>query len=331
MSKADHMLSILWLLKSQKRVTAKQLADKLEINIRTVYRYIDALCASGVPIISDSGHHGGYSLLGEFRDSPLVFDQEEQKALIQAAVFAHEAGYPFGEKLSQAIAKLKVYTNQDQLDYIQLHEKGLDVISPQADASQVGLLQALEVAVAQSYTHNIDYQKGYGTHTQARSLDPYGLVNWKSKWYVVGYCHLRQEVRSFRVDRIRTLTATEKRFERPVDFSARKFLLSGLLPSAAEQDKLISVRITGKEQALDDLCGHWVLCHGLVERSRLEAHFKLEEGAILHSLPYFLLQYGGTIQVNEPQFLKEQMVEVTRNLHQYYKGNLHEGNSGKVD
>lgn len=66
MSKADNMLSILWMLKEQKRVTAKQIADALEIHIRTVYRYIDALCASGVPIIADSGHNGGYSLLHDF-------------------------------------------------------------------------------------------------------------------------------------------------------------------------------------------------------------------------------------------------------------------------
>jgi biotin operon repressor len=61
MSKADNMQSILWLFKTGMRMTAKQLAETLEINIRTVYRHIDALCASGVPIIEESGHNGGYS------------------------------------------------------------------------------------------------------------------------------------------------------------------------------------------------------------------------------------------------------------------------------
>ncbi|WP_334308214.1 helix-turn-helix transcriptional regulator, partial [Clostridioides difficile] len=52
-------MSILWMLNSDKKITAKQIAEKLEINIRTVYRYIDVLSASGVPIISDTGHNGG--------------------------------------------------------------------------------------------------------------------------------------------------------------------------------------------------------------------------------------------------------------------------------
>jgi len=63
MSKNDNMLAILWMLNSGIKVTAKQISEKLEINIRTVYRYIDALCASGVPIISDTGHNGGDSFL----------------------------------------------------------------------------------------------------------------------------------------------------------------------------------------------------------------------------------------------------------------------------
>lgn len=78
MAKIDNMMSILWMLNSDKKITAKQIAEKLEINIRTVYRYIDVLSASGVPIISDTGHNGGYSLLNNFTKAPL-FDIEEQK------------------------------------------------------------------------------------------------------------------------------------------------------------------------------------------------------------------------------------------------------------
>ncbi|SDI43854.1 HTH domain-containing protein [Desulfosporosinus hippei DSM 8344] len=79
MPKNDNMLAILWMLSSSKKITAKQIAEKLELNIRTVYRYIDSLSASGVPIISDSGHNGGYSLINEFHQAPLVFDIEEKK------------------------------------------------------------------------------------------------------------------------------------------------------------------------------------------------------------------------------------------------------------
>jgi predicted DNA-binding transcriptional regulator YafY len=93
MPKNDNMLAILWMLNSGVKMTARQISEKLEINIRTVYRYIDALCASGVPIISDTGHNVGYSLLNNFIRAPLLFDVEEQKALLHAAVFAENYLY----------------------------------------------------------------------------------------------------------------------------------------------------------------------------------------------------------------------------------------------
>lgn len=157
MTKAVNMLSILWLLNTGKRMTAKQLAEELEINIRTVYCYIDALCASGVPIISDAGHNGGYSLLHEFTKAPLFFDVDEQKALIQAASFASEAGYPFSEVLNGAVAKLKKYTNQEQLDYINRHITGFDVIQPPANSELVLLLQEIEESVAEGLTSILMY------------------------------------------------------------------------------------------------------------------------------------------------------------------------------
>ncbi len=71
MPKIDNMLAILWMLRSGQKLTAKQISEKLEMNIRTVYHYIDTLSTSGVPIISEPGHNGGYSLLNNFIKAPL--------------------------------------------------------------------------------------------------------------------------------------------------------------------------------------------------------------------------------------------------------------------
>jgi predicted DNA-binding transcriptional regulator YafY len=127
MSKADHMLSILWMLK-QRRRTAAELAEALEISVRSVYRYIDALCASGVPLIADSGTGGGYTLPEHFTGAPLFFDAREQRALVQAAAFARGTGYPYTEALNHAIAKLKRYSNTGQLEQMERHEQGIETL-----------------------------------------------------------------------------------------------------------------------------------------------------------------------------------------------------------
>ncbi|MGP4039095.1 helix-turn-helix transcriptional regulator [Gracilibacillus sp. D59] len=319
MSKADNMLAILWLLKKKKRITAKQLADELEIHIRSVYRYIDALCASGVPIIADSGHNGGYRLLHDLTKSPLFFDMEEQKALVHAAKFAEEAGYPFGDALNRAISKLKRYTNPDQSEEIVRHEKGFDVINPIPDSSLNSFLQELEISVADGKTLIMVYQKGYQDSLQERRVDPYGLTYWKGKWYTIAYCHLRCNIRSFRVDRIQFLTVTDATFKKPESFSTRQFFLQNLLPDWEKQDQLLTICIQGAPHAINDLCDHWLFGHAIVERSKDRVYFKLDERVISTYLPNFLLLYGTAVEVLEPTFLKGKLVEVLSKLLHHYK------------
>ncbi|MCD1260607.1 WYL domain-containing protein [Paenibacillus athensensis] len=321
MSKADNMLAILWLLKTGKRCTAKQLAEELEIHVRTVYRYIDALCASGVPIIADSGHNGGYSLPAHFGAAPLTFDPDEQKALAHAAVFAREAGYPFGDALNRAVHKLKLYASDEQRERLSRHARGVEVIHAPAAAAQADLLQQLEVATAEAETLCMDYQKGYGLVTEMRRIDPYGLVFWKNRWYVVGYCRLRSEVRSFRVDRIRALSGSGERFERPANFSAREFLLAGLQtdPAGAEY---ATVRVSGREQALNDLCSHWYFAQALAERKPTEALFRIERQSLFTMGASFLLAYGMAIRVEEPAELLERLATCAGELQRHYAGGL---------
>ncbi len=144
MPKVDNILAILWMLSSGEKITAKQISERLEMNIRTVYRYIDTLSTSGVPIISDTGHNGGYTLLNNFIEAPLFFDFEEQTSLFHAAFFAEEAGYYGGEALNRAISKLSKYSNQEQETKINQHLTSLGVISRLSSLSMEPFLKELD-------------------------------------------------------------------------------------------------------------------------------------------------------------------------------------------
>jgi predicted DNA-binding transcriptional regulator YafY len=183
----------------------------------------------------------------------------------------------------------------------------------------VALLQELEQSVAEGHTLSMDYQKGYETKSQVRDIDPYGLVYWKGKWYIVAYCHLRTEIRSFRVDRIHRLTRKEANFQHPEEFSARDFFLKFLLPDISDKEQLISVRISGKLHAIQDLCNHWLFAHVLVERTDEEVHLNLDRHALETVIPHFLLSYGRSIQILEPLSLKERVAAIASDIMKHHE------------
>ncbi|GKV54061.1 hypothetical protein NCCP2222_00080 [Sporosarcina sp. NCCP-2222] len=220
----DNMLAILWMLRSSEKITAQQIAEKLELNIRTVYRYIDTLSTSGVPIVSEPGHHGGYSLVDHFKEAPLFFDAEEQTSLIHAARFAQEAGYYGGDALQRAMEKLRNYVNEKQEKQINMYASTLEVMKGYGYHSTESSLKDLELAVANCLSVTIQYPVKDNGLPLDRLIDPYKVIFWNSRWYIIGFCHLRQQNRSFRVDRIQSLTVTDRSFSMPKDFSPQTFL-----------------------------------------------------------------------------------------------------------
>ena len=318
MSKNDNMLAILWMLSSGTKITAKQISERLEINIRTVYRYIDALCVSGVPIISEPGHNGGYSLLENFIRTPLFFDTEEKKSLLHAATIAMEAGYPFVEALNSATSKLKMFMNEEQEKVLNRHLVGFEVVSRICDPAVKPILMELEEAVANEWSMEIEYCTGYEGHATHRVVDPYGMLYWNEKWYTIAFCHLRNEIRSFRIDRIVNIIRAKNSFKRPKDFSAREFFIKNLLSDVECKAGLCTLVIEGSSEALNDLCSHWFLSYHLIQRSDCRTNFLMDESSIHTYVPNILLPYGKSIKVVEPNSFKDSMAVILKDLMSHY-------------
>ena len=318
MPKNDNMLAILWMLNSGAKITAKQISERLEINIRSVYRYMDALCVSGVPIISEPGHNGGYSLLNNFIRAPLLFDLEEKKSLLHAAVFAMESGYPFMESLDSATSKLKMFSNQEQEKVLNRHLVGFEVVSRICDPAVKPILMELEQAVANECSMEIEYCTGYEGHPKHRVVDPYGMLYWNNKWYTIAFCHLRNEIRNFRVDRIINIISTKNTFKRPEAFSAREFFTKNLLPNIESKVGLCTLVIEGKSEALNDLSAHWFLGYHLIKRTECRTIFLMDEYSIHTYVPHILLPYGRAIKVLEPNSFKAAMASILKDLLDYY-------------
>ena len=200
----------------------------------------------------------------------------------------------------------------------------LEVINRVRPHSIEPYLKDLEQAIAHGYSVKIQYYKSSEAQSQYRMFNPYRIIYWNNKWYVIGFCHLRNDIRSFRVDRIESLVLTENKFNQPEDFTARDVFLKNLLPTE-DNEGTISLVISGNKSALNDVCQHWFLGSYLQERTSNQAVFLLEK-SILHTYvppppppPNLLLPYGKSIQVIEPISFKKRLIEVLTELIHFHE------------
>lgn len=317
MAKWDNMLSILWMLRSGKKLTAAQIAEALEISVRTVYRYIDALCASGVPIVADSGHDGGFRILENFKETPLFFRTVELKAIVDASKFAKGAGYPYTDELTEALEKIEQGLNEEQILDLHRHTSGLDVISTAFQPKMVSLLRQLEQSIVDGQTLHIAYRKG-SAQAKDRNINPYGLAYRRNEWYVIAYCHHSFELRTFRVDRIENLNPTETFFTKPENFSVEEYFREQSHREREADGPMVVIRLVGDTKSLNAICDHWHMHHYLTERTDSEARFLIDAPTMNKYIPIYLLTFGTSIKVREPVELRNTIKELAVQIAKHY-------------
>jgi len=218
--RADRLFQIIQYLRNRRLTTAKWLAEKLEVSERTIYRDIQDLMLSGVPIEGEAGV--GYVLRHGFDIPPIMFTKAEIEALVIAARLVKtwagsklarsadsaldkiEAVLP--DNLKQELAKPRLYTPQ--------------VLTNDATAA---LMDELREAVNAKQIIRIDYLSLKEETTQ-RELRPLGLFFWGKIWTLAAWCELRHGYRSFRVDRITAVSITDRVFEEDEQISFSGFL-----------------------------------------------------------------------------------------------------------
>src|SRR5699024_7752266 len=215
-----------------------------------------------------------------------------------------------GEALDRAVSKLSKYSNRERETKINHHLNSLEVISRLSSLSMEPFLKELEQAIADGRSIKILYHKSREKQLNYRLVNPYRIIFWNNKWYVIGFCHLRNDIRSFRVDRIENLMLTENKFNQPENFSGHDFFMKNLLPAIEDKEEIISLVINGDKSVLADICQHWFLGHYLQERTLNQAVFFLEKDVMHTYVPYLLLPYNKSIKVIEPISLKKRLVEV---------------------
>ncbi|WP_040406723.1 helix-turn-helix transcriptional regulator [Amycolatopsis nigrescens] len=216
--RASRLVSILLLLQVREHLTAQELADTLEVSVRTVYRDMESLSAAGVPLYGEPGHDGGYRLLGGFRTQLTGLTAEEADSLFLTGLPAAAADLGMGAVVTAAQLKLMAALPAELRDRAGRITRRFHLDAPEwyRDADRTPRLSALADAVWNDHAVRIRYLRWAEPHEITRTVEPYGLVFKAGRWYLVAGA--AGEIRTYRVSRIVELHVLDERFDRPEGF-----------------------------------------------------------------------------------------------------------------
>ena len=220
MRRADRLFQIIQQLHHQRATTARDLAEVLEVSERTIYRDMQDLSLSGVPIAGEAGV--GYRLLPGFHMPPLMFNAEELAALLLGARMVQVwTDKSLARAAQQAISKIeKVIPEHLKPELVREEMLVPDFsISPEV-AAHLALLRS---AIQRQYKVAYDYIRQDGEHS-SRIAHPLGLFYWGKVWTLVAWCELRQAFRHFRLDRIQRMEILSQPFQSVPGRTLRDFL-----------------------------------------------------------------------------------------------------------
>jgi predicted DNA-binding transcriptional regulator YafY len=209
MRRADRLFQIIQTLRHRRLTTAAQLAERLEVSERTIYRDMSDLSRSGVPIEGEAGV--GYRLGKDFDLPPLMFDSSEIQALVLGARMVESwADDELRRAASSALEKVEAVLPEERRGH--LRDTALFALAFRSPEEHKPHLQVLRHAIEDRRVVVLEYTDQSGAATERR-VRPLGLYFWGPTWTLGAWCELREDFRNFRLDRIQSSHATEDAFK----------------------------------------------------------------------------------------------------------------------
>lgn len=252
------VLAVLELLQTHGRMSGADMAGRLGVDGRTLRRYIAALEEMGIPVTAERGRAGGYALIAGFKLPPMMFTDDETLALAIGLLAVRGLGL---SEAAPAVASAQAKLERVMPSNLKRRLRAVDEtvqLGMARSATPAGNASLLTLSgAAQARQRVLLRYRAMDDSLSEREFDAYGLAYREGCWYAVGMCHLRQAVRSFRVDRVQGVKVVEASFERPANFDSLSHLVHALatLPRAFSIEVLIKADLGRLQGLLFDAFG----------------------------------------------------------------------------
>ncbi|MCL2617987.1 MAG: YafY family transcriptional regulator [Defluviitaleaceae bacterium] len=298
--KLDRLMGILTILLQNERVTAPYLAEKFEVNRRTISRDIDALCQAGIPVVTRQGSGGGISIAEGFKLDKSVLTASELSGIIAALKGIGSVSEQ--TRIERTLDKLGA--NSDAV--VSLHEPVVIDLASHYKGELTAKIETIKQAIFEDKIIEFDYF--YEKGESRRRIEPYIVVFQWTSWYVFGFCTERQDWRMFKLHRLWHITTTDEQFaKRNIPPEKRDF-------NHHLEDKYTLVAMFDKS-----------VKYLLIDAYGLDSFHESGDGLYFeigydnkHYMISWLLGFGGKVKVLEPAGLAEEIQAIGKNIFDRY-------------
>lgn len=323
--KADRLLSIMLLLRGRATMSARELADHLEVSTRTVLRDIEALSAAGVPVYAERGRNGGFALLEGFRADVSALNDDEAQVLFAYTGLDTLSDLGLGSQVRQTLDKLASTASARTLERARNLRDVVHVDRRRwfVDPDDSRHLPALRLAAMRRQRVRMAYRGASDARARQRTVEPYGLIENGGRWYLVAR-HLGV-TKTYRVGRVVRVTVLETSFERPagVDLDVEWERMRARFERPAADAVTLEFRCGRAEQRrVRRVCQPMVASGTTIDTYEsdgdsvlMRCTFRARKAAV-----GMLLAFAGDVEVLTPAELRTEMLQRARAAVATYEG-----------
>lgn len=310
--KIDRLLGIVMFLMNREKVSARQLAQRFDVSIRTIQRDIDSLTLAGIPIYAEQGVKGGYALLDNYcLDYQLMTFKEY--LYIMKALQSLSSGVE-NQAIENALEKVMALVPAEKKKVLKEEAAHMTVdlgVLRESDTVNFNV-DFLHNAIKKKQTIEIQYTAA-DTKCTNRIIDPLMITFKWHAWYLLAYCHLRKDYRLFRVSRIREISSTEEKFSKK--YFNRKQILEDLLSETTQ--KMVTITLYCKAEILVSLQDYFH--NGTIEKQTEEGFVFTFEVPMGERFWFgILMSFGDQLKVLSPKSVQQRLLTYAEKIKNNY-------------
>jgi predicted DNA-binding transcriptional regulator YafY len=311
MNRIDRVSAILIQLQSRRVVKAADIAERFNISLRTVYRDVKTLEEAGIPIIGEAGV--GYSIMDGYRLPPVMFTREEATAFLTAEKFVEKmTDASTAEHHKSAMYKIRAILKSTEKNLLEDMDSGIEVLKShsQLRVDNKDHIQPLLTSIAQKRILTLDYFASHSQEHTKRDVEPIGIFYKDSYWHLIAFCHLRNDYRDFRIDRINHVLVTDKTFN-----SKHPTLKAYIAQTAKEQElDMVVMRV---EKGIYQHLEYQKYYSGFVSEKTIGNQIEMTFlTASLEGFARWFMMFGDAAEIILPDSLKERVGNIAASISQ---------------